>query len=128
MGVTCEECRDPGACCRAIPISQRFPVDMSREHVAMYTAEGMDAFTGVVNAEPMPMMKPLRIVSRISKRGAHKPHMVTWLFECENLTPEGRCGNYDNRPKMCRVFEPGSSTLCVEYTGSLRGRLHIDDD
>lgn len=36
-------------------------------------------------------------------------------FECKctALTAEGKCGIYNERPEMCREFEPGSND-CVE--------------
>jgi Fe-S-cluster containining protein len=32
---------------------------------------------------------------------------------CRNLTTEGRCSDYENRPVNCREFEPGSPD-CLE--------------
>lgn len=26
-------------------------------------------------------------------------------LKCRNLTPEGRCGDYENRPQVCRDFD-----------------------
>lgn len=45
-----------------------------------------------------------------------------WVFwSCKNLTPEGRCGDYENRPELCRTYEPGQDLLCVEYVTTFRG-------
>lgn len=42
----------------------------------------------------------------------------TWSFNCKNLLPNGRCGDYENRPDLCRRFEPASGPLCVHYMGA----------
>ena len=39
-------------------------------------------------------------------------------FNCVNLTKDGRCGDYENRPWLCRVFEPGEGPLCVHWRGA----------
>ena len=36
-----------------------------------------------------------------------------WLFWCPTLTREGRCGDYEHRPDLCRNYEPMSDGLCV---------------
>lgn len=36
-----------------------------------------------------------------------------WYFWCPELTREGRCGDYPNRPDLCRSYEPMSDRLCV---------------
>jgi hypothetical protein len=30
---------------------------------------------------------------------------------CSELTPDGKCGNYANRPEVCRAFKPDE--LCT---------------
>lgn len=39
----------------------------------------------------------------------------TWEWTCDALTTSGRCGIYDDRPLLCRMFTPGSDPLCVHY-------------
>ncbi len=39
-------------------------------------------------------------------------------FACKNLLPSGRCGDYENRPDLCRKFDPASDALCVHYQGA----------
>lgn len=38
-----------------------------------------------------------------------------WRWWCTNLLPSGRCGDYENRPEVCRIFVAGSDPLCVHY-------------
>jgi len=41
-----------------------------------------------------------------------------WSYWCPNLSREGRCLDYENRPVTCRIFEPASDPLCVHYNGA----------
>lgn len=43
------------------------------------------------------------------------PGYVGIRWQCKNLTPEGRCGDYENRPNLCRIYEPGEDRLCAVY-------------
>jgi Fe-S-cluster containining protein len=39
-----------------------------------------------------------------------------WLFACTKLDfKTGRCRDYENRPKMCREYQPLSDPLCAMY-------------
>jgi Fe-S-cluster containining protein len=62
---------------------------------------------------PMPFVPWQRVRSR--KDGEF------WRWRCTELTASGRCGIYEDRPRACRVFEPGSDALCVHYRGSEGG-------
>lgn len=46
---------------------------------------------------------------------------ATYLWSCPVLLPNGRCGDYENRPNVCRSFEPASDLLCVHYGGAEAG-------
>lgn len=39
----------------------------------------------------------------------------SWRLWCPNLTREGRCGDYENRPRLCRSFQAGSDPLCIMH-------------
>lgn len=41
-----------------------------------------------------------------------------WRFSCPKLGADGRCTIYDDRPDLCRTYEPMSDGLCVHYQGS----------
>jgi Fe-S-cluster containining protein len=43
---------------------------------------------------------------------------VAFSYSCKFLLPSGRCGTYETRPNICRVFEPGESPLCVHFNGA----------
>jgi len=42
-------------------------------------------------------------------------------FDCTKLGADGRCMDYENRPELCRVYQPQEDALCAEYVQHLRG-------
>ena len=42
-----------------------------------------------------------------------------WHFWCPNLTREGRCGDYENRPWACRHYQPLADHLCAMLTNAI---------
>lgn len=38
-----------------------------------------------------------------------------WLFTCKVLGKDGLCTKYDQRPEVCRIFEPGNPACLVSY-------------
>ena len=119
----CDTCRDPGYCCRGVPISTVFPAGMPRDKVNQHIAEGTDPFGYGVESEPTPMFDAIRVVARYIHRGQTKPDGVTWTFSCQWLGGDGRCMNYENRPGLCRTYSPKIDPLCIEYDGSWKGHL-----
>jgi Fe-S-cluster containining protein len=132
----CDTCKDPGFCCREIPlVYKRSPV-LFRHGTS---AEQMTQFAKVAKLPFLPLrpffcikMKPER-AAQAEIDGAHgamfgyavddlaghgEPHVVaqTWMWRCPHLTPAGRCGIYETRPALCRAFEPGKDKLCVHYS------------
>jgi len=37
-------------------------------------------------------------------RSDHGVGGTVWVYQCANLTPEGNCGVYEDRPRMCREY------------------------
>lgn len=107
-------------------MSRFWPIGFTREQIKAHLDDGLDGGSGILRYEPMPMLVPLRPHVWYSKPGAHRPHGVRWLYSCTNLTPEGRCSDYDNRPKMCQEFKPGADALCAEFDGPWCGKMRLD--
>lgn len=121
----CDSCRDPGYCCRNFTISVVFPADMPRAEVQKHVSEGTDPWDGNCDGELTPFMHPNRIATRYAFRGEHKPHGVIWAFSCDRLGADGRCTQYEDRPRLCRTYEPKDDLLCIEYDGTYKGALTL---
>jgi hypothetical protein len=105
----CDICTSPGRCCTDLALSGGDKVrgflndrDMTRERVEE-----------VLIAHNLPF-KPLR--------EEQKSDGMVWRFTCPKLTPEGRCGDYENRPNLCRDYQPGEDGLCVYYVSPEEAR------
>ena len=121
----CDTCKDPGYCCRGLVLSNIFPAKMPRDKVYQHIAEGTDPYGACVEFEPCPQFRPMRTSARYIRRGQTEPESVTWRFSCDWLDEDGRCGDYENRPRLCVAFEPKSDPLCIEYDGSWKGLLTL---
>lgn len=123
MSSPCDSCRDPGACCRAFTVNIDFPVGMERDEVREHVRKGTDPFGGRRRHEKLPHFEPLRPSRWWAGNGARRPERVNWMFDCAALGPDGRCTVYDDRPDVCRAYEPKSDPMCVEFDGPWRGRM-----
>ena len=102
----CDQCIRPGACCKEIMLVGSNPIVFEIQNaltklevlVALATAEHSDEWMCNIGLPFMP---------RYQCRDGN------WLLECPRLDSDGRCGDYENRPKLCRDFEPGIDALCV---------------
>lgn len=97
MTSLCDSCYAPGACCkhftlfgRAEPGDRGLPLDEGNAARAI-------AYHGL----------PFEVIADAG--GA---------VRCSRLLPSGRCGDYENRPQMCRDLEPGLDPLCVHWRGA----------
>jgi Fe-S-cluster containining protein len=51
-----------------------------------------------------------------------------WVWTCPKLAEDGRCTIYNDRPDMCRNFEPLSDGLCVHFQGAEAGDPTFDGE
>lgn len=42
---------------------------------------------------------------------------MDFRYSCEWLGEDGRCTHYEERPQLCRSYQPQSDALCAEYIG-----------
>lgn len=119
----CNDCRDPGRCCRAFTYSSiAFPIDADRDEVRRHLRAGTNRPSWAPPRRPVPF-EPLVPSGFWCRRGERKPSGVTWLVSCPELDDAGRCGIYDDRPDCCVNYEPKSSPLCAEFDGPWRGQM-----
>lgn len=96
----CDSCREPGACCKRLMLG-------GVTEKAFPTIDDAQAVAAAWPFEPngLPFV-PVRVVQGY------------WLYTCPRLDREtGRCTDYENRPALCRNYEPKSDPLCAEYEG-----------
>lgn len=89
-------CPIPGACCRG------FGINIDKDHSDKMVAEKLGQHN----------MSQMRMIGR-----------TLWgnpILVCDWLDhATGRCRDYDNRPNTCRIFEPGSESLCAAFCGPM---------
>ena len=103
-GLACAACPRPGRCCT------NFLLNMRGE-------EG--------DADPAAVLARLHSRPQPHEDGETRPlpflplwqHATgKWFWWCPKLTREGRCGDYDRRPSLCRAYQPGQDALCALFS------------
>lgn len=110
----CDTCAAPGACCRDMAISS--DADFGAFYVSQWPHEAVATLAAKLPGHPFIPLR-LEMVDPSEARhyaDAEGPYGIGH-WSCTRLTPEGRCGDYDNRPALCRSYEPLSDRLCVMY-------------
>lgn len=117
----CDRCYAPGQCCRSLNLfgGRTYPDDPplapGTNEVRFTRANAVAEIDATLKGQGLEMLAAVKI-------HAAKPHdgvdMVTASFACSWLLPSGRCGGYEDRPTMCRVYEPEVDQLCVHYRGA----------
>jgi Fe-S-cluster containining protein len=115
-GLVCNNCPTPGRCCTGLGLGGfawgKHPLEALVEAATVVTARdgnrpvALDGFEHDVMRDiqiGLPFMPFQRL------ENGH------WRWWCPNLTLEGRCGDYENRPALCRSFEPASDPLCAMF-------------
>jgi Fe-S-cluster containining protein len=118
----CTDCPDPGACCRAFPVSFHVPVETTREEIRQCLRSGKRLLSEVT-FDPLPFI-PLRPMWHYADSGHHTPDTVVWIYTCPLLDSKGQCSMYESRPDICRAYEPGSTAMCAKFNGSWKGHLY----
>lgn len=117
MSSLCDSCFAPGYCCRRLNFfggkgEQTYWLD---EPIEPQLRSGMSKDTD----RPVPF-RIAKVREQYTDKESGRPYGHV-DFSCVNLTPEGRCGDYENRPWLCRHFEPASGNICVHYKGAEAG-------
>jgi Fe-S-cluster containining protein len=100
---SCDSCRRPGQCCHGFALS-----------VPDVPLEGWKvAAENEMEARGLYFFEPLHFLRRPTG-------LVTPIFKCARLI-DGRCSKYDERPNVCRVYEPGQDQLCAEFVRTFAG-------
>jgi Fe-S-cluster containining protein len=119
MGSACDICAKPGACCSGFRLAH--PALNSHDTIEGVTAALQTLRSAMVNGMPcsvgpaMTSTPEQRVYEGVPFRPLFKDRHGTWIMWCTNLTREGRCGDYDNRPPTCISFEAGEAGICVHH-------------
>jgi Fe-S-cluster containining protein len=100
----CDRCAVPGNCCRHVSLNSGQPrhAETPLEVLAWAAAHIQRCGDGIYDLS-LPF-QPL-----FKKRDGG------WVMWCPNLTPEGRCGDYEGRPFACRDYDPLTDRLCWHF-------------
>lgn len=108
----CDRCSSPGSCCKRIPINgegddNHFTVWHVIDPVEDLAERGGAAYA----RHPFRPLEPRGTWIDPATGAAFS----SWLWSCVNLTPSGRCGDYENRPPLCRDYAPAQDSLCAMH-------------
>lgn len=109
----CDTCAKPGACCNDLVLTgSRWAGTVWADGWREQALEKVDS---VIPGHPF---IPLRLrlaegADRDPAAGDAPYGTVHWA--CKLIQPDGRCGDYESRPRLCRDYEAGSDRLCVMY-------------
>lgn len=109
MTASCDTCRRPGACCSgfviaAVGVFEPGPGWREEAIQQLERRGGIDYF------EPM-----------YPRASMNNPGMVQPIWRCRRLGADGRCTDYENRPRLCHLYEVGEDALCVEFVHQFKG-------
>lgn len=104
----CDKCYAPGQCCKRLRLY--------REGNASLTFWLDEPTEKQLDALGLPFKPTEQIGEWLDEESGRR--YGEFLFTCPRLLPNGRCGDYENRPDLCRRFEPGADPLCVHFQGA----------
>lgn len=108
----CDQCFAPGACCRRLHLRRT-----NDDALTLWDDEP----TGEqLERHGLPTFVASELIGSWKDEASGRPYSE-WMFSCSALLPSGRCGIYEQRPDLCRNFEPASDSLCVHFGGAEAG-------
>ena len=108
----CDGCYSPGACCKRLRLYRE--EDGQTGYLTFWDDTPVQEQTKDWDDFPFVPLDRVRTDTDAESGRTYS----TWEFSCPKLLPSGRCGDYENRPALCRRYEPGSDPLCVHYQGA----------
>lgn len=124
----CDNCKLPGRCCTGFDLNFR-PLNKCQTalEVLVFLATIVTSENAVARLQSE--KKSTRGNSHLPQTQIGLPFMPlykrkvegidgggVWRFWCPNLDiSTGRCGDYENRPGLCRLYRAGSDPLCAMW-------------
>ncbi len=119
----CDHCRQPGRCCSG------FGLNLTMRRVRI---EPGDEITG--------LHVLVMLATAVHQDCRHQPTIGVpfmplyelkpghWRYWCPLLGADGRCTDYENRPRLCADFTAGTDALCAEYRPEPGGSVELRAD
>ena len=104
----CDSCIKPGSCCKGLYLSAEPSSSLSfwaDEHP-------LAALVRMVEMD-LPFV-PAKVAHRYTDEASGREY-VTYRYDCTMLGDDGRCTIYEDRPQLCRAYEPKSDALCIMH-------------
>jgi Fe-S-cluster containining protein len=115
-GLACDNRPKPGRCCTGLGLGGfawgKHPLEALIAAATVVTANFGDQ---AVDAESIVGGDMRNIQIGLPFLPFHRLENGHWRWWCFNLTPAGRCGDYENRPALCHTFQPASDPLCAMF-------------
>lgn len=115
----CDACYRPGNCCKDIRLSR------GSESITFWLNEPIEP---QVSAQDENLKNHPFVFDRVEEQWfseKEKQPYGTVVFQCKNLLPNGRCGDYKNRPLLCKMYKAGSCQICIHHTATESGDASI---
>lgn len=107
----CNTCRTKGNCCKGFVLN----FWVSKDNWYIESIKKLQEYN-------IDFMYPIRPCDYFDN------NMVQVQFDCNRLGSDGLCTDYENRPELCRLYQPMQDALCCEYVYSFKGIPIIKGD
>lgn len=103
----CDTCIKPGACCRGL--------GLHNSEGSLFFETPLHALVAMASygLPFLPVDSWYDHYAQADWWADNKARIFT--YNCPALDADGRCSIYENRPQLCRDYQPGSDPLCVMH-------------
>lgn len=103
----CDTCSQPGRCCT------NFNLSGAGGYSLTFWDDDRPHF------DRFPFFVPLYRSDQWTVEGGPETGRTysSWRWGCTNLGDNGRCLIYEDRPQLCRDYQPAQDGLCAEFKG-----------
>lgn len=118
MTSLCDKCFAPGACCKRLSLSY-LGEDEEYHQITFWDDEGEEAIRKYMKKKNYSFVINEKVGTWVDEESGRT--YSAYNYNCTALLPNGRCGRYKTRPKLCRAYEAASDGLCVHFGGAETG-------
>lgn len=103
----CDTCSSPGSCCSSFELNLFVDTDNWYDDAILK-----------LNAHGLDFIKP---IAKDPNWRYTSTSQTKLLYSCTRLADNGKCSDYENRPELCKVYQPKQDWLCCEYDRTFKG-------